>query len=121
VLDITTAPMGSKAPTGGRAPAVALPVCPDGERGALVATGWPLPDPVTSEVSEFLVDVDHRGDAGTVHLLPRPSRDPAHLLLVGIGDGDAGGWREAGAAVARTAAERLAAVTVALPADATAG
>jgi leucyl aminopeptidase len=113
VLDITVSP------TGGRTSAVALPIRPDGDGSALVVTGWKLPDSVIAEVAEFLVDVGHRGAAGTVHLLPRPSRDPAHLLLVGVGDGYAGSWREAGAAVARAAAERLTAVTIALPADPT--
>ncbi len=113
MLEITVSP------TGARSSAVALPIRPDGDASVLVATGWKMPEPVVAEIAEFLVDVGHRGAAGIVHLLPRPSRDPAHLLLVGIGDGDAAGWRDAGAAVARTAVERVTAVTVALPADPT--
>jgi leucyl aminopeptidase len=119
VLEITTALARGKAPAGGRASAIALPVRPADDGSALVATAWTLTDPLVAEVSEFLHDVDHQGTAGSIHLLPRPSRDPAHLVLVGIGDGDDAGWREAGAAVASTVAERLTAVTVALPADPT--
>jgi leucyl aminopeptidase len=50
-----------------------------------------------------------------VHVLARPGRDPGHVILVGVGAGDAAGWRLAGAAVARTAIERLASVQVPLP------
>ena len=46
--------------------AVALPIRTDDEGGGvLVPTGWPLAEPVAAEIAEFLVDVDHRGTAGT--------------------------------------------------------
>jgi leucyl aminopeptidase len=131
VLDINVSAIGDRAvpialATGGLAgtrssrfgAALALPIRTDDEgAGVLVSTGWPLAEPVAAEIAEFLVDVDHRGTAGTAHILARPTRDPGHLLLVGIGDGDAGGWRDAGAAVAATASERLTAVTVVMPDD----
>jgi leucyl aminopeptidase len=105
---------------------VALPVraeSPDGgaqEAGGarLAATGVEVPRPLLDEITEFLTDVEHRGAAGSVHLLPRPGREPSHVLLVGIGDGDEAGWRAAGAALARAAAVRLKALTVQLPLDA---
>jgi len=113
VLDITVSAIG------GRAASVALPIRTGDEGGVLVPTEWPLTEPVQAEIAEFLLDVGHRGNAGSAHILARPTRDPAHLLLVGVGDGDAGDWRGAGAAVANTASERLTAVTLAMPEDPT--
>jgi leucyl aminopeptidase len=110
LVEITVGPVGA------RTTAVVLPVRPTEEGCALVETGWPLAEPVVAEAVAFLADVDHRGAAGTVHILARPGREPAHLVLVGIGDDDEEGWRQAGAAVARAGAERLTAVAVALPA-----
>lgn len=98
---------------------LALPVRPgEGDFAAtLVPTDSPLPAAVVTEVEAFLDDVDHSGSAGTHHLLPRPGREPSHLLLVGVGDGEEGGWRLAGAALARYAADRYPALTVRLPAE----
>jgi leucyl aminopeptidase len=99
-----------------RASAIVLAVRPNDEgEGELVGTGFPVAAPVAAEVETFLADVAHRGKAGTVHTFARPSREPGHIILVGVGDGDAEGWRQAGAAVARAVAERLASVAVALP------
>ena len=56
-------------------------------------------------------------EPGAVQLLPRPLRRPERLLVVGVGAGDEAGWRAAGAAIARTAADQ-AALTVAMPAGA---
>ena len=75
-----------------------------------------LPPPLADEVAEFLVDLTRPGAAGTVNTLPRPGRDPGHVLLVGIGTGDEAGWRSAGAGLVRAAAERPG-VTLRLPAD----
>jgi leucyl aminopeptidase len=61
----------------------------------------PLDGPLGGEVRAFLADLDKPGRAGALHRLPRPGRDPAHVLLVGVGAGDEAGWRSAGAAVAR--------------------
>jgi len=109
LVEITVGPVVA------RATAVVLPVRRTEAGAAVVETGWPLAEPVVAEVEAFLVDVAHRGAAGTTHILPRPGRDPGHLVLVGIGDDDEEGWRQAGAAVARAVAERLTAVVVALP------
>ena len=51
----------------------------------------------------FLADVEHRGAAGAVNLLPRPGGSPATSCWSGVGDGDEAGWRAAGAALARAA------------------
>jgi leucyl aminopeptidase len=97
--------------------AVVLPVVPGDGRDdpARLAVDWPLEAPVVAEVEAFLADVDHPGSAGTVHILARPSRQPGHLVLVGVGDGDERDWRAVGAAVIRALGERLGTVTVALP------
>jgi leucyl aminopeptidase len=71
------------------------------------------------DIAAFLIDVEHTGAAGVVHVLPRPGQNPSHVLLVGVGDGDSGGWRAAGAAVARAASSRVTTVTVSVPADST--
>nr|WP_245871268.1 leucyl aminopeptidase [Asanoa hainanensis] len=57
---------------------------------------------------------DHSGKGGVVEVLPRPGQRPSKVLLVGVGDGGASGWRAAGAGLARSAA-RTSTVTVALP------
>jgi len=135
MLDISAGPAETSAKV------LALPVCPsapdsegpsDDVHATLVETDTVLAEPLVTEINSFLADVRHSGAAGTVHLLPRPGRDPSHILLVGVGvGGDGGGdrddnverddtveagWRSAGAAVARKAASRLASVTVLLPA-----
>jgi len=74
---------------------------------------------LAEEVGGFLADFNHPGKPGTVHTLPRPGRDPGHVVLVGIGTGDEAGWRAAGAGLARSAAKKYPVVTVRLPADPT--
>lgn len=96
-------------------PAIALPIGA-GEDEAPLATAWIPPDPLTAEVAHLLRDRRDAGVAGRVHHLPRPTRDPGHVLLVGVGDGQAQAWREVGAALYRGAADRHPALAVALPA-----
>ncbi len=73
------------------------------------------PDDVRAEAAELLRTADAAGAAGTATVLPRPLRVPARVLLVGVGDGDAAGWRAAGAATTRAAGPGEA-LRVALPA-----
>ncbi len=80
------------------------------------ATALTLPDDVRAEAAALLDDTDRPGQAGAVNVLRRPLRRPSRLLLVGTGAGDEAGWRAAGAAVARAAADE-ASLTVALPAS----
>src|SRR5258705_8975366 len=108
MLDIAISPAGA------RVVAVALPIRSADGTGTIEPTGWSLTAPVAAEVDEFLVDVGHQGTAGTVHILARPSREPGHVVLVGIGTGDSAGWRGAGAAVARACPNRQPPVTMAL-------
>jgi leucyl aminopeptidase len=108
-LAVPVRPPVAVADAGGDNPAEA------GERsGAVLATDWPLAQSLLPELEAFLRDVGHRGGPGAVHALPRPTRQPAQVLLVGTGDGGARSWREAGAALARAAADRIATLTVAL-------
>ena len=112
----------------GRAASLALPVGPaepgeDSEAGGdrentarLLPVGWPV-DGLAEELDAFLRDVGHGGGAGTAHLLPRPGREPGHLLLVGVGRADPLAWVAAGAALVRSAGERVAHWTFALPTD----
>ena len=83
------------------APTLAVPV----RDGTPLVGG--LPDDVVTMAAT------HQGSAGQVEVLPRPLGDPSKVLLVGVGDGDAGGWRAAGAGLARSP-QREAALTVAL-------
>lgn len=96
---------------------IALPVIPDGSgpAAALVPSGAHLGADVIDEVAQFLADVDHRGAAGTVHVLPRPGRVPGRVLLVGVGDATEAAWRSAGAGVVRAAKARIESITVHLP------
>ena len=112
MLDISTAETPANV--------VALAVRNDGDDGppALVMTATPLPAALATEVETFLADLPHPGSAGSVNVLPRPGRDPGYVLLVGIGEGNAAGWRSAGAALARSASQRHASITVRLPAEA---
>ena len=96
---------------------LALPV----RTGAtLVPIDHELASALSAELTEFLDDVDHSGASGTVHVLPRPGRNPSHVLLVGVGDGAEADWRAAGAAVARAAWARLTSLTMHLPISAVA-
>lgn len=81
---------------------LALPVTvPDGGAPCLAAdVGLPAPD--LAEITAFLADIEHTGTAGSLHVLPRPTRDPRRVLLFGIGAGDERDWRSAGAALARS-------------------
>src|SRR5688500_3756645 len=73
------------------------------------------PAPWSEEIAAFLAQVDHQGKPGQVESLPRPLRDPSRVLLVGVGAGEEGAWRKAGAAIARAA--RDAVVSLQPPAD----
>nr|WP_239130292.1 leucyl aminopeptidase family protein [Actinoplanes nipponensis] len=61
-----------------------------------------LPEPLAGEVTALLSSADDPARPGAVQLLPRPARQPARVLLAGIGAGDEAGWRAAGAAIIRT-------------------
>ncbi|HEY7223496.1 MAG TPA: leucyl aminopeptidase [Micromonosporaceae bacterium] len=91
----------------------------DGSTGVLVPTVWSLPEPLPGEVAAFLGDIGHRGEAGALHRLARPTRTPSQLLLVGMGDGRPRAWRDIGAALVRATSERMPSVVLALPADST--
>jgi leucyl aminopeptidase len=110
VLDIRVA--GSAGTPG----TLALPVRAGNRDGAGAGTAGLLVDPpesVAAEVLAFLADVERPGRAGAIHRLPRPGREPADVLLVGVGEADEAGWRSAGAALAR--ASRLDTVGLPLP------
>jgi leucyl aminopeptidase len=81
------------------------------------ATG-PLVSELRDEVAEILRGADRPDAAGALQNLPRPLRTPAKVLIVGVGAGDETGWRAAGAAAARTAADDEA-LAVVLPDAAT--
>jgi leucyl aminopeptidase len=88
------------------------------DKGPEVATTG-LPAGLADELTAFLSDVSRPGSPGMVHSLPRPGREPSHVLLVGIGTGDEAGWRAAGASLVRAGTERPG-VTVRMPSDASA-
>jgi leucyl aminopeptidase len=90
----------------------------DARPGVLDVDQAMLPDGLAEVADAFLSDVEHSGVAGTSHLLPRPGREPARVLFVGIGDGSPAGWRAAGAAVARGAVRQPSAAVL-LPAGIT--
>ncbi|MDI1460165.1 leucyl aminopeptidase family protein [Catellatospora sp. KI3] len=95
---------------------VAVPVpAAQGDAPVAIDSGL-LPDDIAAEAAAYLAETEHKGSAGSVQSLPRPLRQPARLLLVGVGAGDEAGWRTAGAALARAAA-REARLTVLAPAD----
>jgi leucyl aminopeptidase len=72
------------------------------------------------ELDAFAADVEHRGTAGTIHTLARPTRRPSAVVLAGVGGGDEVGWRSAGAALVRAALDRWQAVHVVMPTGTTA-
>ncbi|MBX6749885.1 MAG: leucyl aminopeptidase family protein [Micromonosporaceae bacterium] len=125
VVDASSLPVGR-----GRAAAavVALPVAPPADAAtpsegtdapsdaaALQPTAWSLPEPLVTEITHLLRGVRGAGGAGTVRHLPRPTRDPGHVLLYGVGDGGRRAWRDAGAALVRAADDRHTSLVVALP------
>nr|WP_239126395.1 leucyl aminopeptidase [Asanoa siamensis] len=75
-----------------------------------VRAGEPLPDDLPADV--LAMAAEHSGKG--VEVLPRPTQRPSRVMLVGIGDGDASGWRAAGAGIARSTA-RTSSVTVRVP------
>jgi leucyl aminopeptidase len=99
------------AATRGAPEVLALPVGPSG--------ALPVPPPSgvdEAEIAALLQQTHATGAAGSVQVLPRPLGRPSRLLLVGIGeDGTEAGWRAAGAALARSAAQDRA-LTIQLPA-----
>ncbi|MEV7227773.1 MULTISPECIES: leucyl aminopeptidase [Polymorphospora] len=101
---------------------VALPVgaADDDGRAALLAPLPGVPDDLVAEAAALIEQVEHDGAPGVVHQLPRPLRTPYRLLLVGVGDGGEGGWRAAGAAIARSAASETYVTTV-TPVDVSVG
>jgi leucyl aminopeptidase len=87
----------------------------DEKTGRLAASGG-LDDDTVAEVTALLTSAGHTGAAGAVEELPRPLRTPSRVVLVGVGDGDDGGWRCAGAAAARARGDETS-ITFALPDD----
>jgi leucyl aminopeptidase len=77
--------------------------------------GAPLIEGLPADV--VALAAEHSGKGGVVEVLPRPTQRPSKVLLVGVGEGGASGWRAAGAGLARSTA-RTGSVTVALPAAA---
>jgi leucyl aminopeptidase len=96
---------------------LAVPVGPAGS----LAVPLSLPTGVDeAEVAALLEQTHATGAAGSLQVLPRPLGRPARLLLVGVGEdgfelGAEAGWRAAGAALARSAAQDRT-LTIALPA-----
>ncbi|MGC5018691.1 leucyl aminopeptidase family protein [Micromonospora sp. DT47] len=102
-LDTLALPVRAGAATGGgNSPAALLP------------TGPALPDEVLTEAAALLPAARLKGRAGETFRHLRPARTPGRLLLLGVGDGADRGWRAAGAALARAAADEMH-VTFALP------
>ncbi|HEX8630260.1 MAG TPA: peptidase M17, partial [Catenuloplanes sp.] len=102
-------PVGQPGPDAGAAAAGPA------DRADLLNTDPPPPPDVRAEAVALLrADRGSPGQPGAVRDLPRPLREPARVLLVGVGRGDEAGWRAAGAAVARRA-DGCAALTVGLP------
>ncbi|HWS37063.1 MAG TPA: leucyl aminopeptidase family protein [Actinoplanes sp.] len=67
----------------------------------VVPVGTPVPGEVGAEADALEPD----DGAGRITVLPRPLRRPARVLLAGTGSGDEAGWRAAGAAAIREAAD----------------
>ncbi|QGN45596.1 leucyl aminopeptidase family protein [Micromonospora sp. WMMD558] len=100
-----------------------LPLCPGGEGAGddapavPVPTAVTLPDGVADEAAALAPAARSTGRAGEVRTQFRPGRTPGVLVLLGIGDGEEGSWRRAGAALVRAVADETH-VTIALPPDA---
>jgi leucyl aminopeptidase len=95
------------------------PGSPDGPRAVLVHGPLALDAALRAEVEAFLAEADHTGRPGSIASLPRPTRTPRRIVLVGVGPdgGDEHGWRSAGAAVARAAGPDSV-LTIAMPSGA---
>ncbi|MDM4722341.1 leucyl aminopeptidase family protein [Micromonospora sp. WMMA1363] len=104
-LDVLALPV--RPATGSESPAEPVPV------------EMALPDGVAEEVAALAPAARLAGTAGEVWTQVRPGRAPGRLLLLGVGMGDEGAWRAAGAALARAATQESH-VTIALPVGASA-
>jgi leucyl aminopeptidase len=98
-----------------------LPVRREGSDASatLVRTATSPADEVRAEATALIPVARLTGEAGEVREHLRPGATPARLLLLGVGTGDEGDWRTAGAALARAARDETY-ITVLLPADAVA-
>src|SRR5690349_10114593 len=83
---------------GGR---LVVEMTPDEANASALAAGCP-PTDLDAEVAALLSGAEEPGRPGAVQALPRPTRQPAKVLLAGVGASDEAGWRAAGAAVIRT-------------------
>jgi leucyl aminopeptidase len=75
----------------------------------LLATGYPLDDALSGTLAAWLGDERRpeppaKGKAGELVALPLPGGSPAVAFLVGVGAGEPGDWRKAGAGLVRAAA-----------------
>ncbi|MER7457273.1 leucyl aminopeptidase family protein [Micromonospora sp. NPDC126480] len=98
---------------------LALPVRPAGAQSPAepVPVGTALPDGVADELSALVPAARLTGAPGETWTQVRPGRVPVRLLPLGVGTGDEGAWRAAGAALVRAARDESH-VTLALPAGA---
>lgn len=92
------------------------PTAEDGDTPALVPTPVSLSDDLAAEVAALVPIARLTGRAGETGTQLRPLREPGRLLLLGVGEGDEAGWREAGAALARSARDEMH-ITLAMPVD----
>ncbi|MEO3778586.1 leucyl aminopeptidase family protein [Micromonospora sp. B11E3] len=103
-----------------RPDALVLPIRPtgnaegDGPRATLESSLPAVADELLAEAAALVPAARATGRAGEVHVHLRPGRTPGRLLLAGVGEADERGWRAAGAALARSAADETH-VTVAVP------
>ncbi|MGC4877959.1 leucyl aminopeptidase family protein [Micromonospora sp. DT43] len=101
-----------------------LPVRPaesamEGDASAeLVPTAVALPDGTAEEAAALVPVARLSGRPGEIRTHLRPGRGPGRLMLLGIGDGGESAWRDAGAALARAAADETH-ITIALPGEVT--
>ncbi len=93
-----------------------VPVRADRDGPTLIDVAAPIDDDLRGELEALLADANHKGTPGAMAVLPRPTRTPRRVLLVGVGKGDESGWRSAGAAAVR-AAMNVNALWIAMPAS----